>query len=209
MIKENVGGPIFWVDHLPPEGYRGPRMDLNFLIEKYLSYQDTPLSEDEKKATLKAALGMESSNKYATILQSIRSWDRSSIEDMAEKMRIECLGYLEQLGVKSSAYGQSGTWAVWDIAKQLYMLRHPEESDSTKYHLGNPFTDERVRQDIVDRHLGWELDNYLWEPSDSELSHLEEDIDNIYLSDHRPDGESASYTYTKLGRIVREEIEKK
>jgi hypothetical protein len=46
------------------------------------------------------------------------------------------------------------TWALWDIGKQLHLSKNPSKSGAG-YALGNPVTDEKIQQDIVNRMVGW------------------------------------------------------
>jgi len=54
-----------------------------------------------------------------------------------------------------SAAGQSQSWANWDIGKQLFMSKNPDQS-SDKYHLGNPMQDPKVMLQMVQRMVGYE-----------------------------------------------------
>ena len=57
---------------------------------------------------------------------------------------------------KISAAGQSQSWANWDIGKQLFMSKNPDQS-SDKYHLGNPMQDPKVMLQMVQRMVGYEV----------------------------------------------------
>ena len=54
-----------------------------------------------------------------------------------------------------SPAGQSQSWANWDIGKQLYMSKNPDQS-SDKYHIGNPMQDPKVMLQMVQRMVGYE-----------------------------------------------------
>lgn len=66
---------------------------------------------------------------------------------------------LAKIGLREmdlTSFSRSLTWVYWDFAKQYYLAKHPHES-SPEYHLGSPMEDTQVREDILNRHLGWEL----------------------------------------------------
>jgi hypothetical protein len=113
---------------------------------------------------------------------------------------------LEVIGVQESPYLRSDTWYAWDVAKQLYYLDHPAES-SPNYRLANPFTDERIRTEIKDRHLGWEIarasargelpDDFWGRFSDAQADEIER-----ILTSYSDRSSPPSYELTKLGSIV-------
>ncbi len=176
------------------------------IITKYLSYQDADLSNEDKKSSLKASLALPSAQKYAKVLQRLDDSSMRQVIELAVSLEKECSKYLAILGVTPSPYAQSRTWAIWDIAKQMYMMDHPEQTDVTRYNIGNPLQDGTIRFDILDRHLGWELENSFWEPNDSGLEgdDFQKEIDLIYLRNPHEDGTLPSSDYTALGKAVRQ-----
>ncbi len=110
-----------------------------------------------------------------------------------------------------SEYCKSPTWALWDIAKQAYLAEHPEESSgeyATRELDGQRFDNlidptssgesiaeldgeevdlaELKRQEIIDRHVGWEVVRSWYTSSPRHIGnipladpHLEEVLDII------------------------------
>jgi hypothetical protein len=92
---------------------------------------------------------------------------------------------LSTVGVEGSPYSRSITWSLWDLAKQRYMSKHPAtiapeyrvrrlaaggQVDNTS----DPLHDTTKLWDIVDRHLGWEMQREMLEdrpPTDPAPAH--------------------------------------
>ncbi len=127
------------------------------VVSKYLSYQDTDVSADEKKAMLEYTLNPDKSGlKYAESLQEILvNNPKERVEGVASHMVTEAKDILKKLGVPGSTYLGSKTWAMWDIGKQYHYFTHPDEADK-KYSIADPFKSPEKIKEIIDRHVGWE-----------------------------------------------------
>jgi hypothetical protein len=145
--------------------------------------------------------GNPSVEKYASELAEMQR--RVGIENvisLAEDLRLEALAELERFGVSPGIYGHSLSWAVWDLAKQAYLSKHPEENGEG-YSPVDPFnadSDERSRmlREIIDRHVGWELD----EKVKSGVVVLEDYYPGIV---RKSDGSLSSRDYAKVGEMLR------
>ncbi len=142
-------------------------------VAKYLSYLDL-LDLNGEELTLEAGVKQKieatrarvgrvenlspAEKKYGSEFHNLVSTQGEyELANLESKLRNKLLDILEAIGVEPSPYSLSVSWAFWDIAKQSYLNKNREQSDGTKYHLGDPFVDRQVQADIVHRHLGWEL----------------------------------------------------
>nr|MDD3720216.1 hypothetical protein [Candidatus Gracilibacteria bacterium] len=122
--------------------------------------------------------------KYAEELQGIirQEGGKEKLSDLVANIRRSYDQEVNRLGITESV-GKQNAWIYWDIGKQLHLNKNPG-TPNANYHLGDPFSDKKVVQDIVDRHLGWEIA----QKEGLDLKH--------------------SYEYTNLGRERRESIGK-
>ncbi len=129
-----------------------------------LSYSDVLRSSDpsnaaERANALKAVIDGEAGKKYTKALQELASQEgMPKLEEVAEKAIEQMKLKLEAVGITTSKYGESKTWALWDIAKQMYYVNNPGEADPD-YTIANPLEDADKMQEIIDRHVGWEIYN--------------------------------------------------
>jgi hypothetical protein len=119
---------------------------------------------------------------YAKELQTLlrTKWGKDILNSKVSEIRKTYQELLNKLNINDSAYWKQDTWIYWDIAKQLHLSKNPSKSDPSKYSLWNPLTDNKISQDIIDRHLWWEIAQKEW----------------IKLQ--------SSHEFTKLGRERRE-----
>ncbi len=131
-------------------------LDVNTIIQSYLAYQDAPLSKQEKERTLNATLSNSSALKYAKVLKETK--ELNAIIALSQKLQKECIDILNHMNLfEISPYTKSQTWSIWDIAKQIYFISHPNETDSNRYRIANPLTDTEKEKEILFRHIGWEI----------------------------------------------------
>ena len=186
---------------------------IDTIIANFLSYQDAPLTAGQKRGALQGTLGLTGAKKYAKVLLGLENTGQlAKAQAMAQQIQKECLGYLKTYKLTPSPYTLSRTWAIWDIAKQIYLVKHPGESDPSRYHLGNPFTDKQVQIDILDRHLGWELYMKLRQ-DDSPPSKVKEQavlqIRPLLAKPPKPENDTLSSSdLTQLGRLFRSNYKK-
>lgn len=110
---------------------------------------------DYRDVTGEAVEPSASQTRYAA---ELAKQDKAAVMKLQRQLQTAFMKAMNRLGLTPSVYGKSESWALWDIGKQLYMREHPQAS-SSKYHLGDPFTDKRVQKEIVERHIGWELES--------------------------------------------------
>jgi len=128
----------------------------DMVIEQYLSYQDAALPTETKQSSLEFSRKSPSASAYAeTLLEMTGKYNLYKVEQAAKGMVKECDEVLTQLGILPTPYSKSKTWAMWDIGKQYYYFTHPEKADAG-YTLGDPLESDEKRQEIVNRHIGWE-----------------------------------------------------
>jgi hypothetical protein len=152
---------------------------------------------------------LEISESYIRYAQTQVS-SNAQLEEVTQAGIASVLLALRRLGVPPSPFCQSQSWYAWDVAKQLYYLEQPTSS-SAAYRLANPFTDALKREEIVDRHLGWELaaaqrDDGLPESFWLSFQHSEQRLIRQILEKF-PDRESPpSNELARLGRIVNDAL---
>ena len=177
------------------------------LRDMYLSYSDAPVSDEEKKRMLEWTQGSPRATKYAESLRHLaETRNLHEIEEIAKEMIAEVKKTLARLGVSLSAYGESRSWALWDIAKQEYYAEHVEENDP-RYARGNIFELPQKRDEIINRHIGWELYKAY---HGGERSFVEKAKDHNYeelkmLLERQPkeNGTISSFELAWIGEIVR------
>lgn len=126
------------------------------VIEQDLAYQDADLPEEVKRQTLESSMRSESARKYAdAIVQLSKKENLGTIRESARELVQTLSTELDRLGIPPSPYAKSNTWAMWDIGKQYYFFTHQSENDPA-YEIGDPLTSDKKREEIVNRHLGWE-----------------------------------------------------
>jgi len=126
------------------------------LIEDDLSYQDADLPKDAKRKALEWSQNTDSANRYArSLLELAQKENIVSVRKSARALLDTALAEAARIGIPVSPYGKSMTWAMWDIGKQSYFFNHPAENDP-RYDIGDPLTSEAKRNEIINRHLGWE-----------------------------------------------------
>jgi hypothetical protein len=142
-VKEDISAPV-------------PELIKDQIMQRDFSYQDAELPEELKQQILEQTRSAEGAKKYSEALANASARGGiESVRNTAREMRDTMLVEANRLGIPVSPYGRSMTWAMWDIAKQSYFLAHPNENDP-KYAIGNPLESESKREEIIDRHIGWE-----------------------------------------------------
>jgi len=144
----------------PPQEKPIPPETAEFLrsrvIDQDLSYQDAILPDEVKQRTLDWSRKDASARKYAdSIVQLSQRANletlRQTAKELVQIMSVEAA----RLGIPVSPYGKSNTWAMWDIGKQNYFFTHQAENNPA-YEIGDPLTSDEKREEIINRHLGWE-----------------------------------------------------
>ena len=126
------------------------------VIDQDLAYQDATLPEEVKQRMLDWSRKSESAQKYAdSIVQLSQRANLETLRETAKGLVQTMSTEAARLGIPVSPYGTSNTWAMWDIGKQNYFFTHQAENDPS-YEIGDPLTSEAKREEIINRHLGWE-----------------------------------------------------
>jgi hypothetical protein len=181
------------------------------MISDYLSYQDMEVPADEKKSMLDWSINSESANKYAEALQDMLAHtSKNQIEGLASHMVFDAKEILKKIGLRGSAFAESKTWAMWDIAKQYHYATHPDEADA-KYSNVDPLRSPKKIQEIVDRHVGWEA----YRAKDKKFARkfkkhpLFKTLNEYLNKKPKENGDLSSKDLAELGALLRKVSEKK
>lgn len=138
------------IDYLKEETY-----PLSKAVEQ-LSYIDV-LSDDEKAGYIAYTESSPNGMKYAAELQKlVLSEGEDKLSEVVTKAITKLKEGLAAIDLGSSRFGESKSWVLWDIAKQMYYVNNPGEADPS-YTIANPLEDPAKMQEIIDRHVGWEI----------------------------------------------------
>lgn len=189
------------------------KKNLQEVITKYLAYQDAPLSEELKKQILETSFGLSNAAKYGEILRDAFSeYGPEKMDGVTEELLKESESVLDSMGLESTPFGKSKTWAYWDIAKQLYYLARKEEADPN-YILANPLVEKTKLEEILNRHTGWEIYGaYKTHPAHEFLDRLKKDkesyskIINLLEKSPKENGTLSSKDLAELGFLIRENL---
>lgn len=144
---------------------------------------------------------------------------REAIEQLSDEVRADYQSVMDNypnVDAGKNSVAKSVSWSMWDIAKQSAMAKDPKLSNSN-YKLADPFDPvhraEKVRE-MGSRHVGYEF----WASSlgkgttkEYVAQHAPENIRDelVILLEMRNDrGRVPSYALTKIGELLRSEIEK-
>jgi hypothetical protein len=130
------------------------QQDIDAIVVAHLSYGTTDNS-------------LRRSWLYATVLHYIfEDQGRDEVLAEADAMKRDCLGILARWGISPSQYASSQSWPLWDIAKQdhYYHLQRSGFPLAAADEAYQPAPWRNKRQDIVDRHIGWEVYMAYWDP---------------------------------------------
>jgi hypothetical protein len=176
-----------------------------------LSYSDV-LPEQYQADGLNAVKKGATTMNYAEELVNLyKQHGKQAVEKLARDMVGFCALILQKKNITPSIYAPSISWALWDIAKQSYFAKHPEESSlEYKDSLEDPFAlsakgDEK-RAEIRERHVGWEIMRRA-DQGEVRLADLPADAQQILTSAERNEtGQLRSYDLAKLGRVVAQSV---
>lgn len=139
----------------------------------YLSYQDIDYSEEADTGRIrryrervqegvrqKRAFEISDNEKnYARALSRIiEEYNETRLREVVSTIHQRFSEIYKQLFPTTplNPFSKSKSWIAWDVAKQYYLWRVPEAAGAG-YRLANPMEDEQLQQEIIERHLGWEL----------------------------------------------------
>jgi hypothetical protein len=148
-----------------------------------------------------------SGNRYAKVILYLASNGvLAKFDEAVAQVRRTYDQEMARLRFQSSDWGNDDSWINWDLAKQLYFfagVKRPETGH--RYRIADPLADERLRDEIVSRQIGWEAcgsgDYGPWatNPDVTELFAPE------YGSSSKK-GQRASWVLAKLGVIRRSQV---
>ena len=155
--EEDVTKKSFIVKKEEPEE-TNENEDIENTIREYFSYSDAmELTDDEKSQILEKTLKNNSAKKYAKILLKLKNQGlMPRVDNLVREIFAKTITQLTSYSVNPRPYTYSNSWVYWDIAKQIYYLDNPGESNSN-YLLANPLESPEKIQEIIDRHIGWEI----------------------------------------------------
>jgi len=182
------------------------------VIKKYFSYNDI-LQKDESEISI-----YPNQRKYVEAFKQAASSE--NFESLVGSIRKKIDETTRKLGLEQSQWGESQSWIYWDIAKQKYFDSHKDEADP-RYDIGDPLEDEKLQQQISDRHLGWEVYGQTAEYVDGQrrfanknfLNRLNKDdetfekVITLLKKEPKPENQTlSSYDLAKLGEYIRENL---
>jgi len=179
----------------------------------YLSYADV-LDEPTRSEAIETNRQSPNAQKYKEALQEVvMTIGVGALNGLVSRMKDTCFYEIIEYGIDPSKYMNSQSWAVWDIAKQYYYSKHPNETteeyrDSSEgAAVGNPLLNneegDRKREEIINRHLGWEIDLAVSQGR-LDISKLPMEVRDIIITgDRNSTGQLRSFELAKLGQKLR------
>lgn len=150
----------------------------------------------------------DSVEKYGNTYNQIK--DTREFKNAAATVRNEYNKALGIIGLKSGQWGQSDKWIVWDLAKQKYLVEHPEESNDN-YNLIDPIgpQSQEIAIDIANRHIGWELLGSIKSGDKKVIGYLNKNATSYapimdLINEGTANGRLPSYKLSLLGKLVKE-----
>ena len=127
-------------------------------VEPDLSLRDTDFYRQRMNYSDVSGKDTSISGRGMQYAEELANQDPAQVDALVNQLRDMFSTVMD--GVKTpsgqiSPAGKSQSWANWDIGKQLYMSKNPDQS-SDKYHLGNPMQDPKVMLQMVQRMVGYE-----------------------------------------------------
>ncbi len=167
----------------------------------------------EKIAEVEGGTISKSERDYAAALLELFAENERGVLALSQRIRRSFDTLMQRCGFGGSfnPYSLSATWSLWDIAKQHHYFQNGVIEPG--YHVGDPLRDERVVQDIIDRHFGWELHGK-WRSGGAKQEIILEKISGTPQASEavallaKPgkasNGTLSSSELTRLGALVRE-----
>lgn len=206
----------------PPEKPNGDLYLPNKVIEDYFGYTDVidqlramgaPVGTKEEE--IEKRKKNPTTWKYASGLEKVISEQgKERVDEIIKEMIDNCLKRIREYGIEPSPNTLSKTWAAWDIGKQNYFFTHQNEADK-RYLIADPLSPEK-QNEIVNRHIGWEVyENYIGSKS-SEKEYMDvkkleshpqfKEIEQLLKKSPKKDGQLSSLDLAKLGSFIGKEF---
>lgn len=191
------------------------------VTEDRLSYQDAPISQEDKAAALRANMESKSADRYSrALLRLEKDFGEESVANTTQGIHRQFMKSMSALGFEDvSAYSESLSWVYWDLGKQAAFAESPEAFENSAYYSGAmPITgaeaskadsDAAFRQQraIVLRHIGWEvfhregaIDSVLADLPRGLLG-VEDEINYIVKNSDSDEG-LHSWEYARVGQVL-------
>lgn len=133
-----------------------PEFLRNNILQQDLSYQDAEVPQEMKRGMLEQSQVSESAQRYAeSLANASNAGGLDRVRKLGKEMRDTMLAEASRLNIPVSPFGKSASWAMWDIGKQYHFFTHQDQNDP-RYEIGNPLESESKREEILNRHIGWE-----------------------------------------------------
>ncbi len=127
------------------------------IILKYLSYQDADVSEEQKARMRDYGMTYASSHRYGISLNELfNQYGDAKVHAMAKVLHADFIRRMKFF-VNVSAQGASMSWTYWDLAKQFYFFKNPNQQKSVLYRIADPMMDQILQREMVCRQMGWEI----------------------------------------------------
>lgn len=215
-IKENKEERQEKNTHKPEEDLLKNEEEISVedINKKYFSYSDVQgEAEEERQENI-----TPTRRKYAESLKKIINNEK--FEPTYKRIKEIYNSTMNKLGIETTIYGNSISWTYWDIAKQNYFFNNRKEADP-RYDIGDPLANRNIQKQIADRHIGWETHMAVRRMTYSEqvrfMSKISGNnfirkikINRLLAKRVKPENnELSSLDYSKLGKLIRESVEKK
>ena len=180
-------------------------------ISAYLGYQDAALPATVLSEVLVESLSLLSAQLYAkSLLELFIEHGPEKVVELAKRMVTECVDALGQIGIYPSPFGESLSWAMWDIAKQHHFYTHPDQA-SALYPARDPISSVELMVEMVNRHIGWELygaySTGRYSAADLELfipARVQTEVKKFLELPPKPEnGTLSSWQLSQLGALIR------
>lgn len=197
---------------------------VELILNQCFSYNDSPRFDFAQKRELREKTHkLPNAARYAESLKSlIDTHGLLAVKEMATKMREGAQATLERLGIPISPYGESISWAMWDIGKQEDYVLYPPVLPDPNYEVKSVFNSDTPNTkfyEVIDRHIGWETynayregapcfrDATIWERIHPQNRAAIEELLSHPPKGHGEPGEGTlpAHELAKLGALLREE----
>lgn len=129
------------------------------VYKNFLSYKGTRTYHLRNLEEEFRNYGNNSCQKYSQSLKKLAAlYGEDHLKDLVRNnIRRRFMEKMKHTKCPPSEYGKNDTWIYWDLAKQYYYFMNPEESNPNKYDLADPVTSEKLQEEMIERHVGWEI----------------------------------------------------
>lgn len=185
----------------------------NEIITDYFSFTDVPgLTEQQKEKMVENAKNTPGNADRAQAMdRMIKAHSKEDVEKRAAAAKVWLESLLKKLNIDPSKFSQSKSWAFQDMAMQYHFFEHPNLIGADEF-AADPMVSEQKLEEIISRHLGWEL---YWQKTQKNnaapLKELEADEaypEIVELLGQAPEktGTLSDRDLARLGQLVRKNL---